>query len=58
MDFTRLFGSMGGLCILISLCVIVPFLAIAGFFLISSGGCRSLHSREPKPRLLQPEQSW
>ncbi len=32
MDFTQLFGSMGGMGILISLCVIVPCLAVAGFF--------------------------
>ncbi len=36
MDFTQLFGGMGGMGILISLCVIVPFLAIAGFFLFSA----------------------
>jgi hypothetical protein len=36
MDLSQLFGGIAGMGILISLCVILPFLAIAGFLLISA----------------------
>lgn len=36
MDFSQLFGGMAGLSILITLCTLVPILAVAGFFLFSA----------------------
>lgn len=36
MDFSQMFGGMAGLGILIALCTIVPFLAIAVFFFFSA----------------------